>query len=408
MTRTADRSPTVVLAVTGSIAAYKAVMVARLLLAEGARVVPIMTRAATQFVGTSTLAGICGERVLTDMFSSEPGEPHVEIAARADLIAVVPATAELLAALAQGRADDLVRATLLCARCPILAAPAMHPRMWSHPATQRNLAELARDGRVELVGPVDGVVASGDRGLGRMAEPEAIAAQILARLAPPDLAGRHVVVTAGPTVEDLDPARYLSNRSSGKMGFAIAARARARRADVSLVTGPVSLPTPDGVRRIEVRSALDMQAALDEVLGADLDGADALVMAAAVADYRPAAFRAAKMKRSQASLTLELLPNPDLLAGIGRRRPGARPFLVGFALETAQGDALVELARGKLRKKAVDLVVANRAEDAFDKDDNVIVLVTETDHEALARASKPALADRILDRIAAGCTKSSR
>lgn len=412
MTRTADRPKTVVLAIAGSIAAYKAVEVARLLVKAQVRVVPIMTRAATQFIGPTTLAGICGERVFTDMFSSdssvtEPGEPHVEIAAGADLIAVVPATAELLAGIAAGRAGDLVRATLICARCPILAAPAMHPRMWSHPATQRNVAQIARDGRVELVGPVDGVVASGDAGLGRMAEPAAIVARILAGLAPPDLAGRHVVVTAGPTVEDLDPARYLSNRSSGKMGFAIAARARARGADVSLITGPVSLSTPHGVRRIDVRSAADMLAALDETLGPSLDRADALVMAAAVADYRPAARHTAKMKRSASSLTLELVPNPDLLAGIGHRRHGRRPFLVGFALETVQGDALVELARGKLQKKGVDLVVANRAQDAFDQDDNLIVLVTKTDEEALARASKSALADRILDRIAAGCTKSA-
>ncbi|MCA9625917.1 MAG: bifunctional phosphopantothenoylcysteine decarboxylase/phosphopantothenate--cysteine ligase CoaBC, partial [Myxococcales bacterium] len=232
--------PTVVLAVSGSIAAYKAVMVARLLVKAGVRVRPIMTEAAKRFLGPLTLAGICGEPAASEMFVAAGGEPHVELAESADVFAVVPATADVIAGLAQGRADDLVRATALCARGPVLLAPAMHPRMWSHPATRANVALLEARG-VELVGPDDGEVASGDFGIGRMAEPEAIAEAILARCggeAERDLEGVRMVVTAGPTVEDLDPARYLSNRSIGKMGFAMAARAAAWGAEVELVAGP--------------------------------------------------------------------------------------------------------------------------------------------------------------------------
>ncbi len=411
-TKTNETPPVVVLAVTGSIAAYKAVEVARSLIKAGVRVIPIMTRAATRFLGPATMAGICGERVLTDMWSrdpqaAEPGEPHVELAKMADVIAVVPATVEVLGSMATGRAHDLVRATLLCAQCPIVAAPAMHPQMWAHPATQRHISQIAQDARVALVGPVRGLVASGDEGLGRMAEPAAIVARIQQCLSVGDLSGMHIVVTAGPTIEDIDPARFLSNRSSGKMGFALAARAAARGAQVSLIAGPVALATPVGVARYDVRSTLQMQAALTERLGDDLDEADALVMVAAVADYRPEKKSAEKMKRNSASMALRLVANPDLLSGIGGRRLGPRPYLVGFALETADGDALVDLARGKLEKKGVDLIVANRAQDAFDKDDNRIVLVTQSAHEHVAPASKTALADRILDRVAAGCTRTS-
>jgi phosphopantothenoylcysteine decarboxylase/phosphopantothenate--cysteine ligase len=391
--------PAVVLAVTGSIAAYKAVEVARLLVKAGMRVTPIMTRAAEQFVGKATLAGICGSVVHNDMFSpAVAGELHVELATRADAVVVVPATAELLADMAQGRAGDLVRATLLCAACPIVVAAAMHPRMWGHPATARNVKQLEADGRVELVGPVHGEVASGDLGLGRMAEPADIVARLVARLsAACDLAGLRIVVSAGPTVEDLDPARFVSNRSSGKMGFAVAARAAARGAAVTLVAGPVALSTPAGVRRVDVRSALDMRAAL----GRELAEADALVMAAAVADYRAASPAAQKIKRSGAPLTLELTPNPDLLAEIGHARRGERPFLVGFALETVSGEALIGQARAKLEKKRVDLVVANRADEAFEGEDNRILLVTADEVVALERAPKLALADAILDRVAA-------
>jgi phosphopantothenoylcysteine decarboxylase/phosphopantothenate--cysteine ligase len=403
-----SRAPLVVLGVSGSIAAYKAVEVARLLIAAGVRVVPIMTSAAQRFVGAATFAGICGERVHDDMWAPHlAGEIHVELGARADALLLVPATAELLAALAQGRADDLVRATALCTGAPIVAAPAMHPRMWEHPATRRNVALLASDGRVDLVGPVFGEVASGERGLGRMAEPAQIVEHLLARLVPRDLADLHLVVTAGPTREDLDPARFLSNRSSGRMGFAVAERAAARGAAVTLVSGPVALATPPAVERIDVYSARDMREALWRVLGKDLASADALVMTAAVADYRPKDPRDHKLKRdATAPLVLELVPNPDLLAEVGAYRRGGRPFLVGFALETSEGEALASAARGKLAKKGVDLVVANHAAEAFDGDDNRAMLVTAEACEELPRMSKRALADRILDRVrlAAGRT----
>jgi phosphopantothenoylcysteine decarboxylase/phosphopantothenate--cysteine ligase len=397
--------PTVVLGVCGSIAAYKAASVARLLVKAGVRVLPVMTRSAAKMLGVPTLAGITGNPVKLDMFDpSIAGELHVELAAQADLVAVVPATAELLSSLATGRAEDLLRATLLCGRSPALVAPAMHPRMWSHPSTQRNVATLRADG-VEFVGPVVGEVASGEVGEGRMAEPEAIVLAILARLnqsplVAQDFAAKHIVVTAGPTVEDVDPARCLSNRSSGKMGYALVEAALARGARVTLISGPVALPEPKGADVLHVRSAREMQATLDAVLGNELGNADALIMAAAVADYRPAEPHNAKLKRT-GPMTLELLPNPDLLAELGARRKTQRPALVGFALETATGEDLVAAARAKLIKKRVDLVVANTASDAFDKDDNRIVLVTSGDALPLALASKRVLADRILDHLSA-------
>ena len=258
---------------TGSIAAYKAAEIARLLIKAGARVVPAMTASGARFLGPVTLAGITGEPVLSDMWSpSATGETHIHLSERADVVAIAPATADLLARLAQGRADDLVTALALCARGPVIAAPAMHPRMWSHPATQRNVAELAAQGRVALVGPVSGEVASGDEGLGRMAEPSAIVATIVAAIGPRNLVGHHVVVTAGPTLEDLNPVRFIGNRSSGRMGFAVAERAAARGAKVTLVAGPVALATPHGVSRVDVRSVESLRAALWRSLGADLSG----------------------------------------------------------------------------------------------------------------------------------------
>ncbi|MCK6532517.1 MAG: bifunctional phosphopantothenoylcysteine decarboxylase/phosphopantothenate--cysteine ligase CoaBC [Polyangiaceae bacterium] len=391
----------VALAVSGSIAAYKAVLVARLLVTAGAQVQTLFTRSASQFVGAQTFAGVTGRPVLSEMFApGAAGEPHVDIARESELMLIVPATADLLARLAGGRADDLVAATALCSTCPVVAAPAMHPAMWAHPATQRNLRTLTGDARVHLVGPVDGEVASGERGLGRMAEPDAIVAAALAALAPRDLVGRHLVVTAGPTIEDIDPVRFLSNRSSGKMGFAIAARARARGADVTLIAGPTPLPTPAGVTRIDVRSALDMQAAVGRALGAALDAADALVMAAAVGDYRPTSTHDQKLKRTADALELGLTPNPDILAAVGAARRGVRPVLVGFAVEAAGDAQVLAYARAKLDSKRVDVVVANHAADAFGKDDNRVTLVTRDGAQALAPGPKSELADPILDFVA--------
>ncbi len=391
---------TVVLAVTGSIAAYKAVEVARLLVKAGATVLPVMTESATRFVGPVTLAGVTGEAVATDMWdSSFAGEMHVRLAERADAVAVVPATADVLARLAQGRADDLVAAIALCAKGPVVAAPAMHPRMWAHPATQRNVAELASAGRVTLVGPIVGDVASGDTGLGRLAEPETIVAALGAAVGPRDLAGKRIVVTAGPTLEDIDPVRFRGNRSRGKMGFALAQRAAARGAVVTLVAGPVSLPTPWGVRRVDVRAALEMREAVWREVGKDLSGADALVMSAAVADHRPADVSAHKIKKKGGN-AIALVESPDILAEVGAARAGAAPVLVGFAVETEEGAGLLVYARRKLVEKKVDLVVANAAGQSFGRDDNRALIVDRERADECPPMSKIALADVILGRVA--------
>ena len=392
--------PTIVLAVSGSIAAYKAVEVARLLVQRGARVVPVMTPAAREFVGALTFAGITGENVRHDLFDPDyPGEIHVALAQHADVILLVPATADLIARVAEGRADDLVSALALCARGPVLAAPAMHPRMWSHPATQRNVGAVKADGRIEFIGPVDGEVASGESGVGRMAEPAVIAAAALARCSERDLAPLRLLISAGPTLEDFDPVRFLGNRSTGKMGFAIAERAAARGAAVTLVTGPVTLPTPYGVHRIDVRSAIAMRSALWQALGPELQGADALVMSAAVSDYRPAEEHASKVKRGPRPLSFELVPNPDILAEIGGARLGPKPMLLGFAVETDTDDRVIASALNKLETKRVDMVVANHAHDAFGKDDNRATIVSRSGADSLGLLSKTDLADRILDRI---------
>lgn len=388
----------ITLCVSGSIAAYKAVLVTRLLLADGADVVPVFTSSASRFVGEATFSGLTGNAVASDMFAQGlAGELHVDLARQSDLVLVVPATADLLARLAEGRADDLVTATVLCATCPVMVVPAMHPSMWSHPATQRNVARLETDGRVERVGPVYGEVASGDRGVGRMAEPEEVAFAVIRKLTPGDLAGRHIVVTAGPTAEDVDPVRFLTNRSSGKMGFAIAERAAARGARVTLVAGPVSLPTPYGVARVDVRSAVAMRGAVWQALGPDLSHADALVMAAAVGDYRPSETHASKLKRSADRTSLELVQNPDILAEIGEARKKKEPVLVGFAVETEADAALVALAKKKLAQKQCDVIVANLAADAFGKDDNRALLVASEGVDTIGLVSKFELADHILD-----------
>lgn len=397
---------------TGSIAAYKAVLVVRALLRAGAIVEPVMTRSARRFVGAATLSGLTGRPVRCDMFKA-PGELHVELARESDLIVVVPATADLLARLANGHADDLVTATLLCARCPVLIAPAMHPRMWEHPATVRNSERLRETPGWQLLEPVYGEVASGETGVGRMLEPDAIVAAIERALSSgsresvpvsveskPLLRGKRIVVSAGPTVEDIDPVRFLTNRSSGKMGFALARGAARHGAEVTLVAGPVALATPEGVSRVDVRSALEMQAALTRVLGDDSSGADALVMCAAVSDYRPRVSAQHKLKRSAQNLQLELVPNPDLLAEIGRARAGSRPFLLGFAVETAEGAELERAARQKLASKRVDAIVANAAADALGTDDTRALIVSAEGALPLA-GSKEAVSEQILQYLAA-------
>lgn len=392
----------ITLCVTGSIAAYKAVVLLRLLQKEGAEVEVVMSRGAAEFVGAATFSGLCGRPPHTDMFApTQGGELHVDLARRSDLILVVPATADVLARLAAGRADDLIAALALCAKCPVLLAPAMHPNMWEHRATQRNVELLAQDQKVGFVGPVRGEVASGESGIGRMAEPDLILGFVVARLTQPTLRRRHLVISAGPTAEDIDPVRTLSNRSSGKMGFAIAERAAMHGARVTLITGPVALPTPAGVTRVDVRSALAMRGALWQALHPDLSAADALIMAAAVADYRPLETHATKLKRGKGPLTLELEPNPDLIAEIGAARAGALPLLVGFALETDSDEGVVLRAREKLQKKKVDLVVANRADESIERDDVRAVLVSEKEHTDLGTLPKDDAADQLLQWVAA-------
>jgi phosphopantothenoylcysteine decarboxylase/phosphopantothenate--cysteine ligase len=391
----------VTLCVTGSIAAYKSVLLLRLLIAEGADVEVVLSASALTFVGAQTFAGLSGRPALTRMFDpARGGEIHVDLAKRSDFVIVAPATADALARFASGRADDLVSALVLAAACPVLAAPAMHPSMWNHPATLRNVEILRRDARVRFVGPVFGEVASGETGLGRMAEPEAILEQLFSKALPEPLRGRHIVVTAGPTAEDIDPVRAITNRSSGKMGFAVAERARLLGATVTLIAGPVALSTPDGVKRVDVRSASAMRSALWQALRPDLSGADALVMAAAVADYRPAQTSAKKLSSDEATLTLELVQNPDLLREVGHARRGPRPILVGFALETEPEPQAIQNARKKLADKRVDLVVANRASESLERDDIRALLVDARDCHVIDRTSKSEAAGRILDFVA--------
>jgi phosphopantothenoylcysteine decarboxylase / phosphopantothenate---cysteine ligase len=395
------RGKRITLCVSGSVAAYKAVLLLRLLKQEGAELEVVLTRGATEFVGPATFSGLLGRAPHTSMFAEGvAGELHVELARRSDLLLVAPATADCLARLAQGRADDLTTATALCARCPILVAPAMHPSMWSHPATQRNVQTLLADERVGFVGPVDGEVASGDTGLGRLAEPDVILSFVIAQLSSGSLRGRHIVVSAGPTAEDIDPVRFISNRSSGKMGFALAERAAAHGAKVTLVAGPVALPTPAGVTRVDVRSAHAMRGAIWQALKPDLSGADALIMTAAVADYRPAETHASKLKRGETSIGLELVPNPDLLAEIGAARRSPRPLLIGFALETETNERLVAAARGKLAKKQVDLVFANHPDTSIGRDHISGSLVSVRDAQAIGPLPKREAADRLLDFVA--------
>jgi phosphopantothenoylcysteine decarboxylase/phosphopantothenate--cysteine ligase len=390
-----QKRPTVVLCVTGSIAAFKAVEIARHLIQGGVRVLPVFTRSGGKFIGKATLNGICGQVVRDDMWDeSFSGELHVHLATEADVVLVAPATADVIARFATGRADDLVAAVVLCAKGPVVVAPAMHPRMWAHPATQRNVRTIKEDGRVQFVGPVVGPVATGEVGLGRMAEPSDIAQAVLSVLAKKDLQGRHVVVSAGPTVEDIDPVRFLSNRSTGRMGFAVAQRAQERGAKVTLVSGPSTIPTPYAVERIDVRGALQMREALQGALA----DADALIMTSAVSDYRVAKPSEYKRKREAEKVALELVANPDLLAEIGASRTGSKPILVGFAVESDEAK-LVDYARDKLLKKKVDFVVGNTAKDGFAGDTNRAVIVDNTHAQWTDLMSKYSLADCILDRV---------
>lgn len=385
----------VLVAISGGIAAFKAVELVRELGRRGARVKVVLTPNAARFVGPITFTGLTGEPAVLDLWDPKhAGEIHVQLADWADAIVVAPATANLLARAAQGFADDAVLATLSCADCPVLLAPAMHERMWKRPATQRSLRQLAADG-CHTVGPVQGALANGKVGQGRMAEPAQIADALESLFARAhDLAGKTVLISAGPTLEDLDPVRFISNRSSGRMGYALAEAARDRGASVVLVTGPTHIPIPAGLEVKHVRSALEMQAAVK----AELPRADIAIMTAAVADYRPAHAETQKIKKKSDTLTIELVKNPDILAELGAQRTGKRPVLVGFAMETHD---VATYGRQKLLNKRVDLIVANEAAVAFGGDDNQATLVSHAGDEALPAMSKRELAHRILERARA-------
>ncbi len=409
----------VVLGVTGGISAYKAAELCRLLRRAGATVRVVMTRAACEMITPLTLQTLSGNPVAREMFdaSTESTIGHIRLADEADVVVVAPATADAIARFAGGLADDLLAAVVLATKAPVLLAPAMNVNMWEHPLTRANLRRLVETGRVATVGPDAGELACGWIGAGRLVDPAEIAAEVervVDRTIPRaadralaagsgSLAGRRVVVTAGPTHEAIDAVRFLGNRSSGKMGFAMAAAAAARGAEVTLIAGPVSLASPPGVfRRVDVQSALQMKDALFAAADPDV-----VVMAAAVADFRPATRAAGKLsRRAQASLSLALEANPDLLQELARARNEGRPLLVGFAAEVGvQGDALVELARGKLARKGCDLIVANDVTApglGMGSDRNAVTMVFRDGRaEALEAAPKTVLAEQIWDRLLA-------
>jgi phosphopantothenoylcysteine decarboxylase / phosphopantothenate---cysteine ligase len=393
----------IVLCVTGGIAAYKVVFVARSLAEMGADVRVLMTASAHMFVGEQTFAALSGNPVATEMFGTGADVPHVELARGADLVVVAPATANILAKMAAGFADDLVSATLLTATCPVLVAPAMHTEMWENAATQANLEVLESRG-VTFVGPASGPLSSGDVGPGRMSEPDEIVAAVAEALGRArDLAGRAVVITAGGTQEPIDPVRFIGNRSSGRMGYAIARAAAGRGAKVVLVSGPTELPAPPGVERVPVQTAEEMRAAvLDHAPAADV-----IIKAAAVADFRPESSAAVKLKKAAGPPEVVLIPNRDILSELGHstefRREGA--ILVGFAAETEPDPAaLARLAGEKLRSKGADLIVANDVsspDSGFSVRTNRAVIASREGTTDVGLVTKEKLAEAIIDSVIA-------
>jgi len=387
--------------VSGGVGAYKAAEVVRGLQKRGHEVVAILTRGAQQFVTPLTFEALTRRAVITDQWApgtnTEVG--HISLTTEVSALVVAPATANLIAKLAHGLADDFLTTFALATRCPILLAPAMNTQMLSHPAVEANLATLRGRG-VRLIEPGSGYLACGWVGPGRLAEPEDIVNATCDVLAPApvtaDFAGRKVLITAGPTYEDIDPVRYVGNRSSGRMGVALAEAARRRGAAVTLVLGPGSVAAPDGIEVVRVRSAAEMHAAVMQAL----PGQDVVAMAAAVADYTPAAPVAQKITKSDGPLTLTLTRTKDILADLGASRDGAaHPVLVGFAAETADA---VARGRRKLDAKRVDLVVANDVTQpgaGFEHDTNAVTIITRDRDVAVPLQSKAAVADRILDLV---------
>ena len=391
----------ITMGVTGGVAAYKAAELVRLLQQDGFTVEVVMTRAAREFITPLTFAALTGQKVITDLFGNTENEAnlesaieHIAVAQRTDLLLVAPATADIIAKFARGIADDFLSTLYLASTAPVVVAPAMNVNMWNHPATQENIAKLRERG-VNVVQPDEGYLACGMVGAGRLAGHQEILAAVRATLhANEDLAGETVLVTAGPTCEDLDPVRYLTNRSSGKMGYAVAQSAARRGAKVILVSGPTALETPAGVRRVDVRTAEQMHEAVKK----DFANWSIGIFAAAVADYRPAEKHPEKIKKSNANLTLQLEPTVDILQEMARAK--GDKFIVGFAAETAD---VAQNARKKLIAKNLDLLVANdvSAEGAgFDHDTNVVSLYYRDGRDAeLPKMSKAEVAQRVLDEI---------
>ncbi len=400
----------ILLCVCGGIAAYKSIELVRRLREAGAEVQVAMTANAQRFVGAASLQAVSGVSVRDSLWdeAAEAAMGHIELARWADRVLVAPATADILAKLAHGLADDLVSTLCLVTTAPIAVVPAMNNRMWLHPATQANVATLRARG-VQVIGPDDGAQACGEFGPGRLREPPEIVADLVAAFfaehVAADLAGQRLLISAGPTYEDLDPVRFIGNRSSGKMGFAIAAAAARRGAEVVLVAGPVSLPTPVGVRRVDVRSAAQLHAAVMAALPADI-----YIGAAAVADYTPRTVSAHKIKKTAQSgegtstaidtMTVELVRTPDVLAEVAAHAQRPR-VVVGFAAET---NDVEHYARGKLVRKGLDMIAANqvgRAGCGFESDDNALTVIDADTAHALGPGPKTVLADALLDLIRA-------
>ena len=387
----------ILLIIGGGIAAYKSLLLIRQLRTAGAAVTPVLTKAGAEFVTPLSVAALAGEKVYTALFdlTDEAEMGHIQLSRVADLIVVAPATADLMAKMAGGRADDLASTLLLATDTPVLIAPAMNVRMWQHPATQRNLAQLLADG-VKIIGPNAGEMACGEYGPGRMAEPNEIFAAITAALTAGPLTGKHLLVTSGPTHEPIDPVRYIANRSSGAQGTALAAALRDLGAEVTFVTGPATVPPPAGVRVVRVETAQQMQAAVAQALPVD-----AAVMAAAVADWRVANASGHKMKKDAQGKTpaLEFAENPDILAGLskGAQRPA---LVVGFAAET---ENVVAYATAKRLRKGCDWIVANDVSPGtgiMGGSENAVTLITETGAESWPRMAKDDVARRLALRIA--------
>jgi phosphopantothenoylcysteine decarboxylase / phosphopantothenate---cysteine ligase len=392
----------IALGVTGGVAAYKAAELVRRLQQEKLDVQVVMTRAAQEFITPLTFAALTGQKVITDLFSAAGAAPanvesaieHIAVAQRIDLLLVAPATADILGKFAHGIAEDFLSTLYLATQAPVVVAPAMNVNMWDHPATQENLAALRARG-VHVVDPDEGYLACGMTGAGRLAATETIAKRVCDVLGlRHDFAGQTVLVSAGPTCEDLDPVRFLTNRSSGKMGYALAEAAHRRGAHVILVSGPTELKIPEGVDWVPVRATEQMQRTVLE----RAREANVAIMAAAVSDYRPAATRDTKIKRGSGGFTLQLQPTPDILAELGGEK-GSR-VLVGFAAET---DRVAENARGKLSRKGADMIVANDVTQegaGFDTDTNVVTFYLRDGREIpLPKMNKLDVANRILDQV---------